>query len=161
MDKGYVGDHQTVEVLDDLADVIRACNDKGIKVIVLTNQSGVSRGYFSINDVNLVNQYIRDTYKEKKARIDNFYICPFHPEGNNPFKKESILRKPLPGMAVKACEEFRINFKRSMMVGDKLSDILHYCNLNSLIVESDYHNYKFAVNRSELKNRLFEWLKKI
>ena len=161
VDNGYVGDPLDLIILDDLSDIIKRCNKKGIKVIVLTNQSGVGRGYFSLDAVNKVNNKISKAYEDKGAVIDKFYICPFHKEAKPPFQRSSILRKPFPGMAAQAAQDFKIDFNRALMVGDKASDSLCFVDFDSIILKSGYHQIESSVKRNELKNILCEWVKEI
>ena len=77
----------------------KKCNDSGIPVVVLTNQAGVGRGYFSKEDVKNVNKKIKSNYLLNNARIDEFFISYSHPDGSAPFNYESLFRKPMVGMA--------------------------------------------------------------
>ena len=99
-------------------------NKKNYKVVVLTNQSGVARGFFTIKDVKKIHSYIQKKLKENDAKIDAFYFCPFHEDGIiKKYKKKSLLRKPNLGMFRLAQKRWNIDKKNSFMIGDQKTDI--------------------------------------
>jgi len=123
-DKHFLSDPDLVEILPGAVEGIRILNECGIPVVVVSNQSGVARGYFGIDAVDAVNNRIAQIFSERGAKIDKFYFCPHHPEGEvEEFKKECDCRKPKTGMAEKASKELCINLKKSFVVGDKISDL--------------------------------------
>lgn len=125
--------NEEVEYLDNLADLklidgaaraIRMLNQAGIPVIVITNQSGVARGLFPLDFVDLVHGEISKILKEGGARIDRWYFCPHHPEaGQVPFRKRCTCRKPGTAMLEKAAQELGLDLKASYLVGDSFSDL--------------------------------------
>jgi len=103
---------------------IKRLNDAGFLVVVITNQSGVARGYMSEKLVREVHTLLLKWTAEGGARIDRIEYCPHHPEGAvEPYAVECDCRKPRPGMLLRAAEEMDIDFTRSYVVGDKISDI--------------------------------------
>ncbi|MDH5510026.1 MAG: HAD-IIIA family hydrolase [Nitrospinota bacterium] len=103
---------------------IRKLNDTGFLVVVITNQSGVARGYMTEELVLRTHDTLREWATEADVRIDGIYYCPHHPEGA--VEKYAIhcqCRKPAPGMLYRADEDLGIDFPRSFVVGDKISDI--------------------------------------
>lgn len=117
-DKGYtVGDNLTI--LDIADEYIKKANLNAHYVIVVSNQSGVARGYFNCNDVEYTNEHVRMAYLEKSLIIDDFLYCPYHINGSiKKFSHESLMRKPEPGMILSACEKYKIDLSRSIMIGD-------------------------------------------
>ena len=86
-------------------------------MVVVTNQSGVARGYFTLDDVEKLHQHIQRLLAEYGTAIDTFYICPHAPDAG------CLCRKGAPGLLVKAARDLNLDLERSFMVGDKLSDV--------------------------------------
>lgn len=132
-DSGYVHGTDLVFV-ERMFPVVAAANMAGEPVIVVTNQSGVARGYFPEEEVTLTNEYIRGYFSGRGLKIDAFYVCPYMTGGASPFyDKDSLCRKPQPGMILKACEDFDIDLSRSLMIGDKERDRIKLPYLTSVI----------------------------
>lgn len=106
------------------ADAIKILNQKDFKTIIITNQAGVAKGYYSERDAILFNQLMIEELELKNAKIDAIYCCYHHPESKLiKYKIDCDCRKPKPGMLKKAEKELDIDIKRSYMIGDKKSDI--------------------------------------
>ena len=100
VDHGYVGSVDRVEFIEGSAEAIARFNRANIPVAVVTNQAGVARGLYGIDDVSRVHQHIAEHLAEHGAHIDLFLSCPYHPEGVvEAFARTSEDRKPRPGMA--------------------------------------------------------------
>lgn len=124
VDHGYVGSIERVDLIDGSAEAIAGFNRAGIPVAVVTNQSGVARGRYGIDDVELVHQYIADRLAEYGAHIDLFLYCPYHPAGVvNAFARTSEDRKPNPGMARAAAAALHLDLTSSWVVGDRPEDM--------------------------------------
>jgi D,D-heptose 1,7-bisphosphate phosphatase len=105
-------------------EAIRLINASGMKAVVVTNQSGIARGYFTEDFVRSVHERINEMLRTEGAHIDGFYVCPHHPVyGNGIYKQHCSCRKPKPGMLLQAAEEMNIDLTRSYMIGDMLKDI--------------------------------------
>lgn len=105
-------------------EAIRIFRELGYKVIVITNQAGVARGYFSEKDIKILHQHMKDLLAAEGAYIDSYYYCPHHPEGSvELYKKECTCRKPNIGMIEQAVKDFEIDLSDSIIVGDKEIDI--------------------------------------
>jgi D-glycero-D-manno-heptose 1,7-bisphosphate phosphatase len=103
---------------------IRRLNEAGWLVVVVTNQSGVARGYYGEADVGRLHRHIQDELAAAGARIDGFYLCPHHPsEGIGEYRRDCDCRKGRPGMLLQAAAELGIDLARSYMVGDKVADV--------------------------------------
>ncbi|MFH1625793.1 MAG: HAD family hydrolase [Pseudomonadota bacterium] len=121
---GYLSDPDGVNILPGAVDAIRLINKHRIKAVVVTNQSGVARGYFSEETVERIHRRLKELLKEQGAYLDGIYYCPHHGEYGPPeYRKKCNCRKPSPGMLEQASRELRIDLFRSYVVGDKISDI--------------------------------------
>jgi D,D-heptose 1,7-bisphosphate phosphatase len=124
VDHGYVGSVDRVEFIEGAPEAIANFNRAGIPVAVVTNQAGVARGMYGIDDVARVHRYIQDRLAEYGARIDLFVYCPYHPEGVvEAFARASEDRKPAPGMAKAAGAALNLDLTASWVVGDRPEDI--------------------------------------
>jgi histidinol-phosphate phosphatase family protein len=124
VDHGYVGSVNRVEFIEGAPEAIADFNRAGIPVAVVTNQSGVARGLYGIEDVARVHRYIADHLAEHGAHIDLFAYCPYHPAGLvEAFARSSEDRKPRPGMAKAAETALNLDLAASWVVGDRPEDI--------------------------------------
>ena len=124
LNNGYVGSLKHFKWVPGAIKAIKLLNDKNYKVVVVTNQSGVARGFFTIKDVRKIHSYIQKKLKKNGAKIDAFYFCPFHKDGViKRYKKNSVLRKPNIGMFLLAKKKWNIDQKNSFMIGDQKTDM--------------------------------------
>lgn len=122
-DHGYVGRIEDLEPIDDIAKIIHWARSEGFWVIVATNQSGIARGKYTIKDYEECTRYLNRYFAKLGVQFDAWYSCPYHPQGFIPtLQRDSILRKPAPGMLMAALEDFPIDLTRSFMIGDKDTD---------------------------------------
>lgn len=110
---------------EDNADkAIKIFNDLGYKVIVVTNQSGIARGYYSEEDLKKLHEHIDEELGKIGAKVNAYYYCPHHPEATiDKYKVDCQCRKPNLGMFLEAKKDFNIDFENSIIVGDKVSDL--------------------------------------
>jgi D-glycero-D-manno-heptose 1,7-bisphosphate phosphatase len=121
---GYLDRLEKLKIFPEAFDAIRLINQSGMKAVVISNQSGIAKGYFDEAFVESVHTRIQALLREHKARIDGFYYCPHHPtEGTGAYRIVCLCRKPEPGMLIRASEEMGIDLARSYMVGDMSKDI--------------------------------------
>lgn len=124
VDHGYVGSVDRVEFIEGAPEAIASFNQAGIPVAVLTNQAGVARGLYGIDDVGRVHQHIQACLAERGARIDLYLYCPYHPAGVvEAFTRTSEDRKPRPGMAKAAATALNLDLSASWVVGDRPEDV--------------------------------------
>jgi D-sedoheptulose 7-phosphate isomerase/D-glycero-D-manno-heptose 1,7-bisphosphate phosphatase len=124
VDHGYVGSVDRVQLIDGATEAIAALNRAGLPVAVVTNQSGVARGFYGIDEVEQVHRYIAEKLAERGAHIDLFLFCPYHPDGTvAAFSRYSEDRKPRPGMAIAAAQLLNLDLGSSWMVGDRPEDM--------------------------------------
>lgn len=116
-DADYLSDPSGVVLIEGAGKAIRLLNDRGIKVIVVTNQSGVGRGYFKDSDVEAVNARLKEMLAKDGAVVDAVYHCPHLPDDG------CECRKPGTALATLAAKEHCFGFERAYVVGDKSSDI--------------------------------------
>lgn len=120
----YLDRLDQVRLLPGAAEAIRRINESGMKAVVITNQSGVARGFFDETFVEKTHAYFRDILRVEGATIDAFYFCPHHPtEGKGRYLQACGCRKPAPGMLLKAADDLGIDLRRSYLIGDALTDI--------------------------------------
>ena len=118
-DPGYLHKPEHVRVLPNAADGIRRLNKAGYLVVVVTNQSGIARGLYSMADYRAVEKRLDDLLAEDRAHIDASYLCPHHPQAPEP----CACRKPRTKLFLDAQAALGIDFTRSWWVGDRLSDV--------------------------------------
>jgi D-sedoheptulose 7-phosphate isomerase/D-glycero-D-manno-heptose 1,7-bisphosphate phosphatase len=124
VDHGYVGSIDRVEFIDGAPEAIARFNEAGIPVAVVTNQAGVARGLYGLEDVALVHRYIAERLAACGAHIDLFTYCPYHPDGVvEAFTRTSEDRKPRPGMARAAQAALNLDLTASWVVGDRHEDM--------------------------------------
>jgi D-glycero-D-manno-heptose 1,7-bisphosphate phosphatase len=123
-DYGYVYQINKFDLIDNIKILIKAAKAKGYKIIVVTNQAGIGRGFFSEDDFENLNNYMKDLFLKDKCDIDAVYYCPYHSiAGVGKYLKDSYDRKPNPGMLLKARKKFNLDMNKSILIGDKISDI--------------------------------------
>lgn len=155
-DTGYVSKIENVEFIPEIIPIIQKANEQNISVCIVTNQAGIARGYFTVDECANVNNYIIDYLAQNNARIDQCVICPFHPtKGIADFCVDSLLRKPHPGMILKVQENISIDIQKSIMIGDKVSDIIHLPGLRTILVQGKY-NLSDAPKNSVIHQNLSE-----
>ncbi len=111
--------------IDGVIEAIKYFNDQGYKVIVVSNQAGVAKGYYTEDDIVILHNHIDKLLKEHDAKIDKYYYCPHHIEGKiTKYRVNCNCRKPNIEMFNQAVKEFDISLKDSIMVGDKELDVL-------------------------------------
>ena len=124
VDKDYLYKIEDFQFEPKADEALKILYDSGYILIVVTNQSGIARGYYSEEDVEILHQNLLKILQEKGIKISKFYYCPHHPtKGVGKYKTDCECRKPNPGMLLKGIEEFNIDTSLSYMVGDKKSDV--------------------------------------
>jgi D-glycero-D-manno-heptose 1,7-bisphosphate phosphatase len=138
---GYVNHQSRFRVFPYAAEAVRLLNERGWLAIVVTNQAGVARGYFSETLIHTVHEQLQRKMEHGGARLDAIYFCAHHPSvGEPPYRFDCDCRKPKPGLILKAAEEFDIDLGASWMIGDRYSDIelARNAGVNSAFVLSGY-----------------------
>ena len=124
VDHGYVGSIDRVDFIEGAPEAIASFNRAGLPVAVVTNQAGVARGLYGIDDVARVHQHIAERLGEHDAHVDLFVYCPYHPAGSvDAFARTSEDRKPRPGMANAAASALKLDLTASWVIGDRPEDV--------------------------------------
>jgi len=120
---GYLDNLARLVIYPQAPEAIKAINDSGMKAIVVTNQSGVARGYFAEAFVMEVHEVIQEALAKDQAHLDALYYCPHHPEGRDIYRCSCQCRKPAPGMLLQAAQDMGLDLSRSYLVGDTEKDM--------------------------------------
>lgn len=119
----YLHRLEDLKLLPGVAGALRRLKDRGFKLVVVTNQAGVARGYYGEEDVISLHQYLNSLLAQDGAEIDRFFYCPHHPtHGIGEYRRECHCRKPETGMFEMAEKYFEVDKASSFMIGDKLLD---------------------------------------
>ena len=123
-DKGYPHTKNDLIYVDGIFDLVAKFVSLNYKIIIVTNQSGIGRGYFSYSDFDKFMTAIINTFKEFNIEIASVYFCPHHPvHANPPYNINCDCRKPKPGMLLQAANDHDIDLNKSIIIGDSKRDI--------------------------------------
>ena len=122
---GYVNHPSRLRLLPRAAEAVRRLNDAGLPAVLVTNQAGLARGYFTEDILRATNEALVAQLKQAGAHLDGIYVCPHHPtEGLPPYRTSCDCRKPAPGLLRRAATDLDLDLTASTMVGDKPSDLM-------------------------------------
>ena len=125
IDYGYVHLKENFDFIDGIFELVKAASTLGMKIIVVTNQAGIGRGIYNEKQFHELSEWMCSHFEDQGTPIDRVYFCPSHPiHGLGVYKKDDYLRKPSPGMLLKAKNEFSLDLNASVFIGDKPSDII-------------------------------------
>ena len=163
---GYVNHPSRLRLLPRSAEAIRRLNAAAVPAVVVTNQAGIARGYFSQDVLDTVNATLVARLAEAGARLDGIYVCPHHPtEGEPPYRARCECRKPKPGLLRRAAAELGVDLARSTMIGDKPSDLVPGREVGAATVlvltgygrgEWEYHRDRFEVKPDHVADDLLD-----
>ncbi len=123
IDYGYVHEIDNFKFIDGAIDALRELKKMGYMLVLVTNQSGIARGYFSEDQFLQLTEWMDWSLAEQDVDLDGIYYCPHHPEGKGEYKEDCDCRKPKSGMLLQAIKELKIDPGQSVMVGDKIEDL--------------------------------------
>jgi D-glycero-D-manno-heptose 1,7-bisphosphate phosphatase len=124
VDHGYVSRPEEFEFVPGVLEFLRAAQAQGFLLVVITNQSGIARGYFNQRQYAALEEHMRVRLCAEGIDLAAVYVCPHHPDGSVPeFTIHCDCRKPKPGLILRAARDLHLDLKRSILVGDKESDI--------------------------------------
>lgn len=137
----YLSDPRRVKLLPGAARAVARLRRAGFKVIVVSNQSGAARGFFSLAALSRIHGKLKAELKARGAVLDAIYFCPHHPEGKVArLRRNCLCRKPFPGMIRRAVRRFRLSVADSFMIGDSTVDIeaAHRAGCRALLVRTGH-----------------------
>lgn len=133
-DLNYIGKPKDVILIKGAPEALKLLHELGFVLVIISNQAGVARGYFTEKAVASVNKALDKILKKYDVKIKKHYYCPHHKEfGNKKYKKECSCRKPEPGLILKAAQELNLDISQSIMIGDKRSDVEAGINAKTLM----------------------------
>jgi D-glycero-D-manno-heptose 1,7-bisphosphate phosphatase len=144
---GYIGKIEHFKLIPGAIKTIKYLKSLNYKVVMVSNQSGVARGYFKISDVYKIHQHLNEILKKNNTKLDKILFCPFHIEGKiKKYKKNSKLRKPEIGMFKAINKIWKVDKKKSFIIGDQITDM-------QFAKKSGIKGYLFK------KNNLYKFIK--
>ncbi len=162
MNHEYVHTVGSFEFIDGIFDVARYAINHNYKLVVITNQSGIGRGFYSEEQFHELTDWMCQQFSEAGAPITKVYFSPYHPTaGIGKYRKDDISRKPQPGMIMQAQKDLSINLEASVLIGDKQSDVIagNAANVGTNLYFSTEPPLKLKDYRFNQITRLLEALK--
>lgn len=124
VDVAYLYRIEDLQWVDGAREALAYLNEQGYKLFVVTNQSGIARGYYTAAEMQALHEHMQSQLQQFKAKIEKFYYCPHHKDGKvAEFACECSCRKPKPGMLLQAFSEYELDKEQCFMIGDKDSDL--------------------------------------
>ena len=123
VDHGYVHTIESFEFVEGIFDLCSLASRRGFRLIIVTNQAGIGRGYYTEEQFHMLMGWVTRQFAAEGIRLDGYYFCPDHPDGIGPYRRRSFMRKPAPGMLLRAADEHDLALSRSLLIGDQASDI--------------------------------------
>lgn len=133
---GYLRRTEDLEVLTGVPEALRRLGDAGFVRLVVTNQSGVARGYVAREFVDRTHEVLQGLLRAEEAGVEGFYVCAHHPDHTGPCS----CRKPQAGLLLRAAEEWGLDLRKSWVVGDKAEDVelAHRAGCRAVLVRTGY-----------------------
>jgi D-glycero-D-manno-heptose 1,7-bisphosphate phosphatase len=146
IDYGYVYQRENFKFIEGIFDLCRYAKQLDYLIFVVTNQAGIARDYYTEQDFWQLTQWMCEIFEAENASIDKVYFCPFYPDAEiENYRKNASCRKPEPGMILQATHEFNIDLTKSLLIGDKVSDV------EAGIAARVNHNILFSQNHLYLQ----------
>lgn len=123
VDHGYVHQIDDFQFIDGVIEALITLKKQGYLLVLVTNQSGIARGYFSEDQFLQLTEWMDWSLADRGVDLDGIYYCPHHPEGQGEFRQLCDCRKPQAGMFEQAMRDLNIDLSWSLMVGDKFEDM--------------------------------------
>ncbi|TDQ56290.1 D-alpha,beta-D-heptose 1,7-bisphosphate phosphatase [Mesocricetibacter intestinalis] len=123
IDHGYVHDIDNFQFIEGSIEALKTLKEMGYLLVLVTNQSGIARGYFSEQEFLQLTEWMDWSLADRGVDLDGIYYCPHHIEGKGEYRQQCDCRKPAPGMLLQAIKELKIDPQMSVMIGDKPEDI--------------------------------------
>jgi D-glycero-D-manno-heptose 1,7-bisphosphate phosphatase len=158
VDHGYVYRQEEFEFIDDIFAVCLDAQTKGYEIFVITNQSGIARGKYTVKQFDELSKWMTSVFESKGIVISDVYHCPHHPnKGLGEYLKACNCRKPEPGMLLLAEKEHNIDLENSVFIGDKVSDMqaAEHAGIKNRILLVDQYNDNHAIKAQRI-NKIIE-----
>jgi D-glycero-D-manno-heptose 1,7-bisphosphate phosphatase len=154
LDHGYVGDPSQVVLMPGIARLVAKANHHKRQVVVVTNQSGIGRGYYPETGYHAVMKCLADLLKKEQAHFDHIEFAPYHPEAKEEkYRLHRYLRKPRPGMLLQAAQKKGLDLAQSIMIGDRATDLM------AAVVAGVGEIFLYQSEQTDQEWRIFhEWL---
>jgi histidinol-phosphate phosphatase family domain/HAD-superfamily hydrolase, subfamily IIIA len=152
---GYVNHPTRYRVFPYSAEAVRLLNENGWLAVLVTNQAGVARGYFTEDIIGAVHGVLTDALSNQAAHLDAIYYCAHHPSvGEPPYRLDCDCRKPKPGLIQRAAADLDIELAGSWMIGDRYSDIelARNAGVHAAFVLSGYGRGEWEYQRASWKH---------
>jgi D-glycero-D-manno-heptose 1,7-bisphosphate phosphatase len=150
-DYGYVHEVKHFKFYPGIFSLAKLAFQQGYKIVVVTNQAGIGRGFYSEDCFRKISDWMCNKFKNKGVIIDKVYFSPYHPtKGIGKYKRDHFFRKPKPGMLLQAQRDLNLNLSNSIMIGDKLSDI------QAAISAGVQKNFLFSSDKMIAKNDSYQ-----
>ena len=149
LEKNYLSDPKGVELVPTAIEALKLAKKHSILLILVTNQSGIGRGYFSEKNYMAVHQELEKQLKEHNLILDASYYCPHHPtEAKKDYLKDCTMRKPRPGMLLKGIKTYNLPPNNCAMIGDKESDIKagNAAGMTTVLIQNDNQHKKSSAD---------------
>jgi D-glycero-D-manno-heptose 1,7-bisphosphate phosphatase len=138
---GYINHVSRFVILPGVVEALRLLNENGFHAVIVSNQSGVARGYFPLGLVHEVHDFLDASLKKDRVTLDGIFFCPHHPNGSVPeFTKRCNCRKPRTGLIDQACRSLEIDLQNSFAIGDRCDDIefARRAGVKGILVKTGY-----------------------
>jgi len=124
LDHGYTYKVEDFQFVEGIFELCRHAISNGYLIFVITNQAGIGRGYYSVEDFDCLTKWMSEEFAAQGILISKVYYSPFHPiHGIGKYRKDDVSRKPRPGMIHQVIKDFNVDLTRSVLIGDKYTDI--------------------------------------
>ena len=156
---GYVYRQENFDFIDGIFDIAFSAHKLNYKLIIITNQSGIGRGYYTEEQFHHLTAWMCDQFSAAGSSIERVYYSPYHPTaGIGKYLKDDYSRKPNPGMILQAQKDFSIDLGSSILIGDKVSDIQAgvAAGVGTNLLFSEYHPIELDGIKYELITNLQE-----
>lgn len=147
-----------VKLLDGAAKVIKKIKFNDYKIIIITNQSVISRGICSENKLTEIHQHLKELLVEKaNVHLDSIYYCPHHPEADvKKYRRNCICRKPRPGMLLEAQKKFNLRLKQCYMIGDRITDVIagHAAGCKTILFGNNPNAFEYNISPDKFDKKI-------
>ncbi|GAA0857320.1 D-glycero-beta-D-manno-heptose 1,7-bisphosphate 7-phosphatase [Aliiglaciecola litoralis] len=124
LDHGYASKPDDIDFVEGIFELCRYFQQRGYLIIIVTNQSGIARGYYSEHAFSALMEWMTKQFAQQGVILTDTFYCPHHPEhGKGPYLRQCTCRKPQPGMLFDAAKKYDLDLATCVMVGDRLSDM--------------------------------------